>query len=421
MRILICGINYAPELTGIGKFTGEMAAWFAKRGHEVRVVTAPPYYPEWRIREGFSAWRYCRETREGVRVYRCPLWVPAKQSGGRRVLHLASFALSSLPVVLLQGLLWRPDVVGVVEPTVVAVPGAWLAARLSSALAWLHVQDFEVDAAYQLRLLKGQGVHRLVSGLERWLMRRFDLASTISLRMRERLEAKGVPPERAVLFPNWVDVNAIRPLDDPSPLRAELGITAEEVVALYSGNMGEKQGLEALIETARRLKDHSEIVIVLCGEGAARKRLEESARGLGNVRFLPLQPVERLNDLLNLANVHLLPQRPDVADLVMPSKLGGMLASGHPVIATARDGTQIAEAVTGCGVVVPPDNGNAIAEALLRLAADPKARAALGQEARRRAATDWDRERMLERFEKVLVARASRTRAREDEAGTVEE
>ena len=412
MRILIYGINYAPELTGIGKFTGEMAAWFAKRGHEVRVVTAPPYYPEWRVREGFSAWRYCRETREGVRVYRCPLWVPAKQSGGRRVLHLASFALSSLPVVLLQGLLWRPDVVGVVEPTVVSVPGAWLAARLSSALAWLHVQDFEVDVAYQLRLLKGQGMHRLVSGLERWLMRRFDLASTISLRMRERLEAKGVPPERAVLFPNWVDVNAIRALDDPSPLRAELGIGLDEVVALYSGNMGEKQGLETLIETARRLKDHSEIVIVLCGEGAARKRLEESARGLGNVRFLPLQPVERLNDLLNLANVHLLPQRLDAADLVMPSKLGGMLASGGPVIATARDGTQIAQAVIGCGAVVPPDSGNAMAEALLRLAGDPKARSALGQEARRRAATDWDRERILEGFEKVLVAHASRTRAR---------
>ncbi len=412
MRILIYGINYAPELTGVGKFTGEMAAWFAKRGHEVRVVTAPPYYPEWRVREGFSAWRYCRETREGVRVYRCPLWVPAKQSGGRRVLHLASFALSSLPVVLLQGLLWRPDVIGVVEPPLVAAPGAWLAARLGRSLAWLHVQDFEVDAAYQLGLLTGKGMRRLVAGLERWLMRRFDLASTISPRMRERLEAKGVPRERAVLFPNWVDVKAIHPFDGPSPLRAELGIAADEVVALYSGNMGEKQGLETLIETARRLKDHPEIVIVLCGEGVARKRMEDSARGLENVRFLPLQPVERLNDLLNLADVHLLPQRLDAADLVMPSKLGGMLASGRPVIAGARDGTQIAQAVTGCGAVVPPDDGNAMAEALLRLAGDPKARSALGQEARRRAATDWDRERILEGFEKVLVAHASRTRAR---------
>ena len=112
MRILIYGINFSPELTGIGKYTGEMAAWLAARGHEVRVVTAPPYYPDWQVWAGFSAWQYqlADETGGRLRVVRCPLWVPARPSGLTRLLHLASFALSSLPVLLWQWR-WRPEVV----------------------------------------------------------------------------------------------------------------------------------------------------------------------------------------------------------------------------------------------------------------------------------------------------------------------
>ena len=417
MRILIYGINFAPEVTGTGKFSGEMVAWFTDHGHEVRVVTSPPYYPEWRVREGYSAWRYRREADGPVRILRCPLWVPAAQTGGRRVVHLASFALSSLPVVLYQGLVWRPDVVGVIVPTLMSAPAAWLAARLGGALSWLHVHDFEIDAAFGLNLLKGSGVRRLFASLERWLMRRFDLASTISPPMRERLKAKGVRTERAVLFPNWVDANAIHPLDGVSPLRDELGIGADDVVALYAGNMGEKQGLQTLIEMAREIQDHGEIVVVLSGEGAARARLVDSARGLANVRFLGLYPVERLNDLLNMADIHLLPQRSEAADLLMPSKLGGMLASGRPVIAGAHEGTQIAEMVKDCGVVVPPDDANAVAEAVLRLAGDADTRRALGQKGRARALDEWDGESILERFEAELEARVSGERKTNNAGG----
>jgi len=160
LRILIHGINYFPELTGIGKYTGEMAEWLVSRGHEVRVVTAPPYYPEWRIADGYSAWRYRREARAGVTIWRCPLWVPKKQSGKNRLLHLASFALSSLPVMLSQ-VFWRPDVVLVVEPPLFCMPTAWLVARLSGAKAWLHIQDFEVDAAFELGLLPQGKLQRL--------------------------------------------------------------------------------------------------------------------------------------------------------------------------------------------------------------------------------------------------------------------
>lgn len=411
LRILIHGINYSPELTGIGKYTGEMAAWLASRGHSVRVVTAPPYYPEWRVGDGYSSWRYRREPDASTEsagnggkpvIYRCPLWVPADPSGFKRLLHLASFALSGLPVMIGQAF-WRPDVVMLIEPTLLCAPQAWLTARLAGARCWLHIQDFEVDAAFELGLLPQGRLRKLAQVLEGWLLRRFDRVSAISRRMLERAGAKAGPGARCVLFPNWVDVSAIHPLEEPGALRRRLGVGSDVVVALYSGNMGAKQGLEILLHAARRLSSESKIRFVFCGEGAARKALADSAKGLSNVVWLPLQPVESLNELLNAADIHLLPQRADAADLVMPSKLTGMLASGRPVVATAAAGTQLAEAVAECGITVAPGDAEAFALSILRLAGDPARRKEYGRAARARAVATLDRDAVLGRLETELV------------------
>ena len=157
MKILIYGIHSAPALTGIGKYSAEMAEWLAARGHEVSVVTAPPYDPQWEVQPGYRAGRYAQETRRGVTVRRAPLWVPARPGGLKRLVHLASFALSSLPS-LLRAAAGRPDIILVVEPALFCAPAAWLAARLCGARAWLHIQDYEVDAAFELGLLKGAGL-----------------------------------------------------------------------------------------------------------------------------------------------------------------------------------------------------------------------------------------------------------------------
>ena len=159
MRILLHGINYSPELTGIGKYSGEMAEWLAARGHGVRVVTAPPYYPAWRVRTDYQAWSYRTEpgaAPDEVRVYRCPVYVPRRPSGRTRLLHLGSFMLSSLPIMLSQAQ-WRPDVVLTIEPTLMSSVAGLMTARMAEAVAWLHIQDFEVDAAFGLGLLESGG------------------------------------------------------------------------------------------------------------------------------------------------------------------------------------------------------------------------------------------------------------------------
>lgn len=406
MRVLIYGINFWPELTSTGKYTGELVAWLQGAGAEVRVVTAPPYYPDWRVRSGYSSWWYRRDRFAGTAVWRCPLWVPRRPRGLTRIIHLLSFTASSLPIVVAQAA-WRPDIVVSVAPTLFSAPAAWLAARLGGGRAWLHIQDFELDVATGLGLFRGGIVGGLAAAVERFWFRRFDRVSTISERMMERLTAKGVPHERRVLFPNWVDVDEIRPLPGVSPLRTELEIEGDRIVVLYAGNMGEKQGLDLLLDAAQRLKDNPRILFILAGAGAARERLERMSEGAPNVRWLPVQPAERLNDLLNLADIHLLPQRGDAADLVMPSKLTGMLASGRPIVATAAKGTQVQEVVETRGMVVSPGDIEAFTKAIDALAADRSLRDSLGRCGRDYAVAHLSRNAILGRFTAHLQALAA--------------
>lgn len=387
-KVLLYGINFAPELTGIGKYTGEMARWLTENGYEVRVVTAPPYYPQWQVGSGYSAARYTRERWHGAHVWRCPVWVPKRATGLKRVLHLLSFAASSFPVLLRQ-MFWRPQLIFVVEPPLVLSPTALLFAKLLGIKRWLHVQDFEVDAAFELGLLPDWRWLKWLTGrLESVLMRSFDIVSTISEPMSRKLEDKRVPREKIRYFPNWVDLHAIypQPEGEPNRLRSELGCGSERIVALYAGNMGEKQGLDVVLAAAALLVDAPQICIVLCGDGAARARLEAQAnrQGLPNVRFMPLQPIERLNELLNMADIHLLIQKRKSSDLVMPSKLCGMLASGKCILATAQHGTAIHAVMeaSAAGMTIPPETPAMLAQSLRKLAERAAFRRSAGHAAR---------------------------------------
>ena len=159
--------------------------------------------------------------------------------------------------------------------------------------------------------------------------------------------------------------------------------------------MGHKQGLEYVLKAARHLKKQSTIHFVLCGDGAIRKNLEKDAQDLPNVQFIPLQPLEKLNQLLNIADIHILPQRADAADLVMPSKLSGMLASGKVVITTANPGTQLAEIVGQLGVVVPPQETVILADAILDLSKNPTKMNSLGQKGRSWVVENWSKRKVL--------------------------
>ena len=399
MKILIHGLNFNPEMIGIGKYTGELAQLLAASGNDVHVITAPPYYPEWKIQPPYKAWRYQRENLQGVNVIRCPLWVPTRITGITRILHLLSFAVSSFFALITQ-IKFKPDVVISVVPTLFAASSAAWIARKTKAVSWLHIQDFELDAAANLGMVRSKNfLMRLAIQWEKSVLSRFDRVSSISTQMVKRLIAKGIPKEKTVLFPNWVDTNTIYPMHiSPNPYRKQLGIDKDKIVVLYSGNMGAKQGLGLIVNTAKLLQDNHQLVFVLCGNGSSRLELEKSAIGLENINFLDLQPPDLLNMLLNAADIHILPQQAGAADLVMPSKLLGILASGKPVIATALEGTELALVVNQTGIVVPPNDVDATIQAILNLAKSPQLRLLLGNKSLEFVKDNWSKEKVLSDF-----------------------
>jgi colanic acid biosynthesis glycosyl transferase WcaI len=402
MKILFYTCYFWPEEIGVAKFTSEAAFWMAARGHEVQVVCPPPNYPHRRVATGYSQYRYQSDVVRGIKIYRCPMWLSHNQSGMRRVAQYGSFGASSAGVVLAKAAIWRPDVIFTVVPPITSAPIATFAAWVAHCATWLHVQDFDIDAAFELNFFRSITLRRALTDLERIVMSNNHVVSSISAKMVGRLQAKNIKA-RICSFPNWVDAREIFPKQESNALRQEFGISQTNFVLSYSGNLGEKQGIEDLASVARLLMNDRRFVVVIGGDGAGRERLATLLDGLTNVRLIPLQPANRLNDMLAMADVHLLPQKSGVADLVLPSKLGGMLASGRPIIAAADAGTQLADEVKNCGIVVSPGNPGDMAAAAKRLANGADWCKHLGVLARQRAVAEWNKETILSRFENDLA------------------
>ncbi|PPJ49399.1 colanic acid biosynthesis glycosyltransferase WcaI [Rhizobium sp. KAs_5_22] len=368
-KVLVYGMNYAPEMAGVGRYTGEIADHLASLGVDVTVVTTPPHYPGWKVQQSHGN-RYSRKQEERVLVYRVPLLLREKMGGIWRLLAPASFALTSAPVVFWQIVKRRPATVFCVEPTLFAAPVAQFAAWLVGARTVLHVQDLEVDAAFAVGHLAGfKWLKAIGHAFERMTLRKFEKVITISNRMAEKLTEKGVSSDRVAIVRNWVDLSHIYPMNGASSYRAEFGFSDEDFVVLYSGNIGAKQGLNILLEAAERLADEKRIHFVIAGEGPNKAELKARYGHLGNVRFLPFQPYARLNAFLNMPDLHVLPQEPDAADLVLPSKLGGMLASGRRVLVTANENTELAEFLGEASILIAPGNAELMA-ARIRSARD---------------------------------------------------
>ena len=404
-RIAILGINYAPEEVGIGPFTRGMAEGLARRGFAIRAIVGKPYYPQWRGHEDYrgGGWRHSVEA--GVTITRCPHYIPAVPSGLKRILHLASFAASALiPAIRAARGKDRPDVVICIAPALLSVPVAWVMARLAGAKLWLHIQDFEVEAAFATGLVGQTGVvARLARWVENTILGLADTISSISPQMCRKLLEKGIPASRVLEVRNWANA----PEPDPeqgASYRAEWGLQGKKV-CLYSGNIANKQGIEIVVEVARLLKDREDIAFVICGEGPNRARLMELAQGLANIQFHDLQPAARMGQLLTLASVHLLPQIAGAADLVLPSKLANMLASGRPVVATASAGTGLYDEVQGCGLTVEPGDAQGFAAAIAQVIDDPTLAARFSAEALQRGAQRWSQNGVIDHLAAELSAR----------------
>jgi colanic acid biosynthesis glycosyl transferase WcaI len=406
MRILIYSYNYHPEPIGIAPLMTELAEGLAQRGHEIRVVTGMPNYPERRIYPGYQSRWYMTEHINNVTIQRSKLWIRGPHPGLiDRILLDASFVCTSM-VQALRG--WAPDVIlATVPPLPVCVPAALLGWFRRCPMV-LNVQDILPDAAVHVGLLKNQAMIRIFQRLERFGYRHAYKISVIAEGFVDNLVNKGVPPGKIVKIPNWVDVHFITPIEpEENPFRAVHQLTNKFVV-LYSGNIGLTQGLETAIQAAIRLRHTPEIVFVVVGEPNAIHELREYCRqcGVPRVLLLPFQAREHLPDLLTAADVALIMQKHNVVGFNMPSKLPLHLASGRPVIASVPAAGTAARALqeSGGGIVVPPEDPEALAAAILDLYKNPQKARTLGKQGRKFAVEHYSFEQALESYEALFQA-----------------
>ena len=372
-RVLVLGLNYAPELTGIAPYTAGMAAGLTQ-DFDVEVVTAHPHYPEWKVASGYGGWR-SSEDKDGVRVHRVKHYLPRKPTGLGRIASEATFTARALaPGVT------RPDVIITVSPALAPVASALTLGRLWNVPVGVVVQDLYSKAFAELGLLGGRldgRVHRF----ERSLLHRADGVVAIHERMADVIARDfDVPRSDITVIPNWTHVS--QPSGDRTARRRELGWDDGRFTVVHAGNMGAKQGLEHLIPAGRLLDAaQADTRLVLIGNGGQRGQLEEAARGIASIEFMDALPTESFMDTLAAADALLLHEKPGMKEMCVPSKLTTYFAAQRPVVAVTEPESAAAHELrcSGAGVLVPPGEPATLVGALQAVAsADSDAMGAAG-------------------------------------------
>lgn len=371
-KILLIGYNFHPEPTGIGKYSGEMIYWLADHGYECTVITAYPYYPYWKVQEPYyqDRFKFKTETKEfssggKMIIHRCPMYVPQKPSGIKRILLDLSFLVTAslrlIPLLFSK----RNDIVITVVPSFQIGIIGLLYKKIKSAKFLYHIQDMQIEAARDLGMIKSDGVINVLFKLEKYIFNQADYVTSISEGMVARIQEKAQKPVE--LFPNWTDMSLFFPIENREKLKEEFGFNRSDKIILYSGAIGEKQGLEAILHAA---KVFSDIKFVICGSGPYKQNLVAMATDwhLDNVLFFPLQPFEKFNSFLNIADVHLVIQKANASDLVMPSKLTTILAVGGLALITANKDSGLHSLVDkySMGVLVDAENQAALNDGIRR-------------------------------------------------------
>ena len=403
MRVVVWGINYAPEFTGIAPHSVALCEFLDREGHDVEMVTTFSYYPTWQKRPEDRGRLYRTDVINGVPVHRCWHFVPARVSALKRIVHEASFIFTSTMRALF---LEQPDVFVVVSPPLLLGAAAWFVGKLKRAPYVFHVQDMQPDAAVGLGMLKRSWFTRALYALEAFAYRHAARVSGITCGMLKTFRSKGVPESKLIYFPNAIELRN----DEPPPARGEFrqrhGFPAHEFLAIYAGNLGVKQGLEVLLETAGLLRNRS-IRFLIFGDGAQRETLAARAREmqLPNFSMLPLQHGRDYRALLVDADLCFITQQAGAGNSFFPSKLLGLLAESKPVVTVAAPECELALSLAegNFGVNVPPGRPEQLAALLDSLANDPERLWIYGANGRRYV-EQFDKQRVFEVFLRQLKA-----------------
>jgi colanic acid biosynthesis glycosyl transferase WcaI len=404
MRIIVWGINYAPEFAGIAPHNVALCEFLDAKGHDVEMVTSFAYYPTWQKSAEDRGRLYRTDVVNRIPVHRCWHFVPARVSALKRILHEGSFVFTSTLRALF---LSAPDIYVIASPPLLLGMAGWLVGKLKGAPFVFHVQDMQPDAAVGLGMLKANWFTKALYGLEAFAYRKASRVSGITAGMLERFKAKGVPESKLIYFPNTIELGNVDSSPERSSFRKRHGFAPDDFLAVYSGNLGVKQGLDILLQTAPFIRD-PRIRIVICGDGAQREALAARVQEtrLGNVRLLPFEDDYRA--LLVDADVCFITQQVGSGNSFFPSKLLGLLAEGRPIVAVSAPESELAVALKAgnFGVNVPPGRPEELAEVLDSLAQDPERLWIYGANGRRYV-EQFEKRRVMQSFANELKALCS--------------
>lgn len=378
MKILVWGINYAPEVSGIAPFNTALCEYLVGRGHAVTMLTTFPYYPQWRKRPEDSGKLTETETINGVTVARVWHFVPKKLSSLKRIIHEATFlVLSFLKVLQME----KFDAAVVVSPPLGLGFFAWLFSKLKGTPFVFHVQDLQPDAAMSLGMLEPGAFTRLLYKLEALAYANAARVSGICHGMLRAYKNKGVPAEKILYFPNGVSIPPAGFFPAPGAFRARFKIGPEICLATYSGNLGAKQGLDILLDVAEKLAGEP-IMIVICGDGARRAAMEQEVadRRLKNLLMIPLQDEMGYREMMVDTSIALITQMAGTGQFFFPSKLLSAMVFRRAVVAVADSDSELAHAVqeAACGRVIAPGDVDGLAAALKEMRS-PERQLSMGQ------------------------------------------
>jgi colanic acid biosynthesis glycosyl transferase WcaI len=407
VKLAVLTPHFAPDVAPTGVVVTRIVEELAERGHHIEVLTSLPWYRDHRIEPGYEGKWIRREDTPWGRVTRVhPFPTSDKRDILRRAASFAGFSL-------LAGLVGAPGqrldgVLAVSPPLTLGVDG-WLIAKARRTNFVFNIQDVYPDVAVELGALKGQRIIAAAERLERFCYARADAVTVLSDDLKENVARKIGAPDKVRVIPNFVDTDAITPSDPENPYRSEFGLNGKTVV-MYAGNVGMSQSLDMVIDSAATLAHEPNLVFVINGQGARRSELERRAAGLPNVRFVDMQPAERLPEVLAAADVHLVPLKRGLASSSVPSKTYSILAAGRPLIASVDPGSEIARLVerSGAGLATPPEDVEALTKAVKQLLDAPEDRSEMGK-AGRRFVENWSSPAAVaEAYEQLFMELATR-------------
>lgn len=394
MNLLVLCPHFAPDVAPTGEVMTQIAAGLTDRGHRLHVVTSLPWYQHHAIEDGWDGQVIRHEDVSWGRITRVHPFPTDKTDIPARALAFGGFtALSGLAGMLTRS---RPDAVLAMSPPLTLGLAGWSIARTRGIPFVFNIQDVFPDVAVELGAITEPRIIAAASWLERETYLRADAVTVLSDDLRDNVVAKiagrrgaGGDPSKVRVIPNFIDTEWIRPGNRHNAYRRDLGLT-DETVVMYAGNVGLSQSLDLLLAAAAHHAHDPQVVFVINGGGSARSDLERAAAGLPNVRFVDMQPKERLPEVVAAADIHVVPLRTGLARSSVPSKLYTILAAARPVVASVDPGTEVARTVetAGAGTAVPPDDPEAFTKAIESLVRAPQEAAAMG-EAGRRFVEQW--------------------------------